>query len=56
MKLQNLVPGIDNPSALTKGIFGHSVDSGEQPPRGQQPQPAVRNPLENLLDTLKRRK
>ena len=58
MKLKNVVPGVDNPAGLTKGIFGQVLRG--MPGRPGQSEPPVPEPvpnsLKNLFDTFGKKK
>src|SRR5262249_16027367 len=60
MKLQNLVPGIENPAGLGKGIFEQILRrKSEQPPEGQPEKPKQNNvpgTLNDFLDLLQKGK
>ena len=63
MKLQNLVPGLDNPAGLTNGILGQILRGkpapgepqqapNQQQDQNKQPQP---DPLKDLFDSFKKK-
>jgi uncharacterized protein involved in outer membrane biogenesis len=58
MKLKNVLPGVDNPAALTKGILGQVLRGKPgQPGQSGLPVPAaVPNSLKNLFDTFGKNK
>jgi uncharacterized protein involved in outer membrane biogenesis len=60
MKLQNLVPGVENPAGLTNGILGQILRGKPLPNQNQQPQQAQPqqqqpNNLNDLLDLFKKK-
>jgi hypothetical protein len=60
MKLKNLVPSTNNPSALTNGILGQILRGKPAAPNGQQEQNPQQqqapDTLENLLKVFKNKK
>jgi len=59
MKLKNILPGLENPSALTKGFLGQVLRGKpgipDQPSQPGQPAPA-QNPVQNLFDIFQKPK
>ena len=54
MKLQNLVPGIDNPGALTNGILGQIL-RGKPVPGAQDQNKQQPDALKDLFDVFKKK-
>ncbi|HYR44483.1 MAG TPA: hypothetical protein VER98_15745, partial [Terriglobia bacterium] len=60
MKLQNLVPGLDNPGALTNGILGQILRGKPGPGEQQEPKSQDQNKqqpgtLKDLFDVFKKK-